>query len=425
MSIEQKIAELLAESKKLQQEEIVEEAIDEKVKPFTFADHEENEKHGAAMDKDISYVKKVPTDHLHALHHAYVSNGTRHDQVKAIRKELQSRGVKTISHRAGQKAFESVYEEVVTPVKGEEEANVKKNNTDQTVEGPEETGISATTDDDNDQSQERTPKGGSTKHADTTSGKSISDAAPVDQSKEIKVNVSEDVDALMNGEELSEDFRAKATTIFEAAVVTRVKEEISKLEEQFDLQLQEQVEEIKEGLIEKVDGYLNYVVEQWMEQNELALESGIKSEIVENFITGMKGLFEQHYIDIPEEKYDVLGDMEETISSLEEKLNEQVETAVALTQELNAIKREQVIAEAANGLADTDVEKFQALAEELTFEDVDSFSTKLQTIRENYFGKKATSGVQSVVTDEPVQITEEKVYSPMISAVLKQLNSVK
>lgn len=318
-----------------------------------------------------------------------------------------------------------IEEEAVAPVKGEEEANVKKNNTDQTVEGPEETGISATTDDDNDQSKERTPKGGNTKHADTTSGKSISDAAPVDQSKEIKVNVSEDVDALMNGEELSEDFRAKATTIFEAAVVTRVKAEVSKLEEQFDLQLQEQVEEIKEGLIEKVDGYLNYVVEQWMEQNELALESGIKSEIVENFISGMKGLFEQHYIDIPEEKYDVLGDMEETISSLEEKLNEQVEAAVALKGELDSMKRSSVIAEAANGLADTDVEKFQALAEELTFEDVDSFSTKLQTIRENYFGKKATSGVQSVVTDEPVQITEEKVYSPMISAVLKQLNSVK
>lgn len=346
MSIEQKIAELLAESRKLQQEEIVEETIDE---------------------------------------------------------------------------------EAVKPVKGEEIADNIKANDDQTVHGAVDTGISATTDDDNDQSNERTPKGGtkSGKRADTTSGIKTDNPQPVDQSKEITVNVSEDVEALMNGEELSEDFRAKATTIFEAAVVTRVKQEVAALEEQFDLQLQEQVEEIKEGLIEKVDGYLNYVVEQWMEQNELALESGIKSEIVENFISGMKGLFEQHYIDIPEEKYDVLGDMEETISSLEEKLNEQVEAAVTLTQELNAIKRESVIAEAANGLADTDVEKFQALAEELTFEDVESFSTKLQTIRENYFGKKATSGVQSVVTDEPVQITEEKVYTPLISAVMQQLNNVK
>ena len=349
MSIEQKIAELLAESKKLQQEEIVEETIDE---------------------------------------------------------------------------------EAVKPVKGEEEANVKKNNTDQTVHGAEDTGISATTDESEDQSKERQPKGGNTKRADTTSGKSITDAQPVDQSKErlpeeYSVDVSEDVAALTNGEDLSEEFKTKAATIFEAAVVTRVKAEVSKLEEQFEVQLEEQVESIKEGLIEKVDGYLNYVVEQWMEQNELALESGIKSEIVENFITGMKGLFEQHYIDIPEEKYDVLGDMEETISSLEEKLNEQVEAAVALKGELDSMKRASVIAEAASGLVDTDVEKFQALAEELTFEDVDSFSTKLQTIRENYFGKKATSGVQSVVTDEPVQITEEKVYTPLISAVMQQLNSVK
>ena len=321
---------------------------------------------------------------------------------------------------------EVVSEEAVAPVKGEEEANVKKNNTDQTVEGAEDCDCEDAEDAKPvDQSQERTPKGGNTKFADTTSGKSISDAAPVDQSKEIKVNVSEDVAALVNGEDLSEEFKTKAATIFEAAVVTRVKAEVSKLEEQFEVQLEEQVESIKEGLIEKVDGYLNYVVEQWMEQNELALESGIKSEIVENFITGMKGLFEQHYIDIPEEKYDVLGDMEETISSLEEKLNEQVEAAVSLKSELDSMKRASVIAEAASGLADTDVEKFEALAEELTFEDVDSFSTKLQTIRENYFGKKATSGVQSVVTDEPVQITEEKVYTPLISAVMQQLNSVK
>lgn len=321
---------------------------------------------------------------------------------------------------------EIIDEEAVAPVKGEEEPNVKKNNTDQTVNGVVDGGVEDAEDASPvDQSKERTPKGGNTKFADTTSGKKTDSASPVDQSKEITVNVSEDVAALVNGEDLSEEFKTKAATIFEAAVVTRVKEEVSKLEEQFELQLEEQVEDIKEGLIEKVDGYLNYVVEQWMEQNELALESGIKSEIVENFISGMKGLFEQHYIDIPEEKYDVLGDMEETIQSLEEKLNEQVEASVGLTQELNSIKREGIIAEAANGLADTDAEKFQALAEELTFEDVDSFSTKLQTIRENYFGKKATSGVQSVVTDEPVQITEEKVYSPLISAVMQQLNSVK
>jgi hypothetical protein len=325
-----------------------------------------------------------------------------------------------------QQVEEELDEEAVAPVKGEEEPNVKKNNTDQTVNGVEDCDVEDAEDAAPvDQSKERTAKSGSTKHADTTSGKSISAAAPVDQSREISVNVSEDVEALVNGEDLSEEFKTKAATIFEAAVVTRIKQEVAKIEEEFELQLEEQVEVIKEGLIEKVDGYLNYIVEQWMEQNELALESGIKSEIVENFITGMKGLFEQHDIDIPEEKYDVLGDMEETISSLEEKLNESVEVAVSLNQELNSIRREIVVAESAKGLADTDVEKFEALAEELTFEDADSFSTKLQTIRENYFGKKATSGVRSVVTDEPVQINEEKVYTPLISAVMQQLNNVK
>ena len=345
MSIEQKIAELLAESKKLQQEEVVEETIEE---------------------------------------------------------------------------------EAITPVKGEEEANVKKNNTDQTVEGAVDAGEEDAEDAAPvDQSKERTPKGGNTKFADTTSGKKTDDAKPVDQSKEITVNVSEDVAALVNGEDLSEEFKTKAATIFEAAVVTRVKAEVSKLEEQFEVQLEEQVESIKEGLIEKVDGYLNYVVEQWMEQNELALESGIKSEIVENFIGRLKEVFVESYIDIPEDKYDVLGEMEQNIQSLEEKLNEQVESAVALKQELDSIKRESTIAEASNGLADTDAEKFKALAEELTFEDSESFSTKLQTIRENYFGKKAAASVAGVVTDEPVQITEETTYTPAMKAYLNVLNSSK
>jgi hypothetical protein len=125
--------------------------------------------------------------------------------------------------------------------------------------------------------------------------------------EELKVDVSEDVAALINGEDLTEEFKTKAATIFEAAVVTRVKAEIAKIEEQFDSKLAEQVEEIKEGIVEQVDGYLNYVVEQWMTDNELALENGIKAEILESFVSGMKGLFEQHYIDMPEEKFDLLG----------------------------------------------------------------------------------------------------------------------
>jgi hypothetical protein len=157
-----------------------------------------------------------------------------------------------------------------------------------------------------------------------------------------------------------------------------------------------------------------------MEQNELALESGIKSEIYENFIGRMREVFVESYIEIPEDKYDVLGEMEENIQSLESKLNESVEQAVTLKQELDGMKRASTIAESAAGLVDTDVEKFTALAEELTFEDQESFTAKLQTIRENYFGKKVTTSIEGVVSNDPVQITEETVVSPVMAAYLKQ-----
>lgn len=247
----------------------------------------------------------------------------------------------------------------------------------------------------------------------------------------IKASVKEDVDALVNGEDLSEEFKAKAATIFEAAVVTRVKQEVARLEEQYDSKLQEEVESIAEGLIEKVDGYLNYVVEQWMSDNELALENGMKNEILESFVMGMKGLFEQHYIDVPEEKFDVLGELQEQLDEVGSKLDEQLEANVALTQEINEMKRAIAISEATDGMVDTDAEKFNALAEELAFEDVDSFKEKLQTIKENYFGKKtSTTIVESVVTDEPVQLTEEakpqgQQISPEMARYLRAFNGVK
>ena len=225
----------------------------------------------------------------------------------------------------------------------------------------------------------------------------------------IKESMKEDLDAMFNGEELSEDFRSKAETIFEAAVVSRIKEEVAKLEESYEEKLVEATEEIAEGLVEKIDGYLGLMVEQWMEQNALALESGMKSDITEGFINGLKNLFEEHYIELPEERFDVLGDMESRVEELEGKLSESVDTQIAYKSELDALKKAQAIAEASDGLTDTEVEKFYALAEEISYEDVDTFGTKLQTIRENYFVSKAKADVESVVTDEPV--AEEKVLS--------------
>lgn len=244
--------------------------------------------------------------------------------------------------------------------------------------------------------------------------------------REITVDVTEDVAALTNGEDLSEEFKTKAATIFEAAVITRVKAEVTKLQEEFDNQLAEQVEEIKEGLVEKVDGYLNYVVEQWIAQNEIALESGMKSEILESFVQGLKGVFEEHYIDVPEEKFDVLGDMQEKLEQLESKLNETVATNVDLTKQINEQKHIASVVEAANGLADTDVEKFKGLAEELSYEDADSFKKKLQTIRENYFTNKSTNTlVESIVTNSPVITEEYKAVDPMMKSYLSVLNSIK
>jgi hypothetical protein len=247
-----------------------------------------------------------------------------------------------------------------------------------------------------------------------------------DQSPVRKGNaVKEDMDALFNGEELTEEFKEKATTIYEAAVTARVKEEVARIEEEFAAKLAEEVAKQTEGIVEQVDGYLGYISEQWMAQNEIALERGIKSELLESFVAGMKSLFEEHYIDVPEEKYDVLGEMEETISDLEAKLNEQVAANVELTKVLAEQKRSDILAAATEGLTDTEVEKFNGLAEELSYEDAESFEKKVQTIRENYFTKKAATIVESVVTDTPVEtLTEEKKVQadPTMNAYLSALN---
>lgn len=247
----------------------------------------------------------------------------------------------------------------------------------------------------------------------------------VAEEKELTVDVSEDVAALVNGEELSEEFKTKAATIFEAAVVTRVKQEIARIEEEYATKLEEEVAKNVEGLVEKVDGYLGYVVEQWIAQNELALEHGMKSEILEGFVSGLKGLFEEHYIDIPEEKFDVLGTMEGKIEDLEAKLNEQLAANVELSKVLGEMKRVEIVKTACEGLTDTEVEKFTGLAEELSYEDAETFQSKVQTIRENYFGTKAQADVESVVTDEPVEmIVEEttKKVDPTMARYLSALN---
>lgn len=222
----------------------------------------------------------------------------------------------------------------------------------------------------------------------------------------LKSKMQEDIDALISGEELTEEFKEKAATIFEAAVLSRVKDATVQLEKEFDSQLSEAVEQSVGVIVEHVDGYLAYIAEQWMKENEIALEVGMKSEILEGFISGLKTLFAEHYIEVPDEKFDVLSSLEEKSKSLESKLNEQMEVNVKLKKTLNEMKRSEIISEIGKGLVDTDADKFKNLVEELSYEDSESFKSKVTTIKENYF-KASPKVVNSVVTDTPVGSSTE------------------
>jgi hypothetical protein len=212
------------------------------------------------------------------------------------------------------------------------------------------------------------------------------------------INVKEDVEALVDGEDLSEEFKEKAATVFEAAVKSRIRSEIERMEESYVVSLDEATSTIKEELSEKVDDYLGYIVEQWMKENELAIERGLKGEIAEDFISGLKQLFEDHYIDVPDEKYDVLEAQAEKISELEEKLNETIDENVEKKKAVESLVRDRAIAEACSDLAETETEKFASLVEDVDFTDVDSFREKLSTLKESYFPK--TGGDGSFIIDD-------------------------
>jgi len=210
------------------------------------------------------------------------------------------------------------------------------------------------------------------------------------------LDVSDDVAALTDGEELSEEFKTKAATIFETAVKSKVRSELEKIQEQNDQLIEEMAESTINDMTEKVDDYLNYVVEQWMEENQLAIERGLKGEIAEDFISGLKNLFEDHYIDVPDEKYDILEANLTRIEELEEKLNKQMDENIQLKKQKGELVKESMISDVANGMTDTETEKFQSLVEDVEFSDEESYKEKLQTVRESYFG----SSTAQVLTEE-------------------------
>ena len=206
--------------------------------------------------------------------------------------------------------------------------------------------------------------------------------------EESDLDIKADVDALVGDSDLSEEFKQKAATIFEAAIKAKVKEESQRLQGEYETKLKEDTETHKAELVEKVDSYLNYVVEEWMQENKIAIERGIKGEIAEDFIGGLKKLFEDHYIDVPDEKYNVLEDQASKIEDLEKKLNEEIQKNVDLNKSNGELKKEEIIKKSSEDLTDVQKEKFNKLAEEVEYSSEEDFVNKVNTIKESYFGAK-------------------------------------
>ena len=271
--------------------------------------------------------------------------------------------------------------------------------------------------------------------AEDLGGASPEDAKPDDDSQAIgkkkkkikismpEINVKEDIDALVEGEELSEEFKTKASTIFEAAVHQKVMEvateKIDELEKEYQTNLQEEIVSFRDELTEKVDGYLNYVVEEWMKENELALDSSLKSELTEEFIGGLKNLFTEHYIEVPDEKVDIVESLYDKVEELEEKLNSQIDDNVQVTSELNEYRKDKILEEVCEDLADTQSEKMKSLVEGVSYEDdKDDFENKVKTIKESYFPNQ-TKQDENVEQESDGSSDGEEVSDPKLNNIME------
>ena len=240
---------------------------------------------------------------------------------------------------------------------------------------------------------------------------------------EEEINIEDDVNALLGGEELTEEFKAKAKTIFEAAINSKISEIRATLEEEYSEKLAEEVAEEKEALTERVDSYLEYVSDEWMEENTLAIEHGLKTELTESFLSGMKSLFEENYVSIPEDKYDVLESMVEKLDDMESKLNEQIEKNIHLNGRLAESVADGILESVSGGLAATQKEKLASLAESVEFESEATYRDKLETLKESYFTSTSTARKTETLTEGEAAAPE--VHSGSMASYLKTLSAFK
>ena len=246
-------------------------------------------------------------------------------------------------------------------------------------------------------------------------------ATKEDEKIDLNSAIEEDVNALLSGEDLSEEFKEKAKVIFEASINAKITDIENQLNEEYATKLSEEVATIKVELTERTDAYLEYVAQEWMEENAIAVEKGIKTEMTESFMEGMKKLFEEHYVTLPEDKYDVLENMVDKLDEMETKLNEQIEKNVALNQRLGESTAQTIFNNVAEGLATSQKEKFQSLAESVEFESEESYRGKIETLKESYFGQKKTTTTASA----PQELKEEAAHvEPATGAMAAYLDAL-
>ena len=238
-----------------------------------------------------------------------------------------------------------------------------------------------------------------------------------------EINIEDDVNALLGGEELTEEFKAKAKTIFEAAINSKISEIRATLEEEYSEKLAEEVAEEKEALTERVDSYLEYVSDEWMEENQLAIEHGLKTELTESFLSGMRSLFEENYVSIPDDKYDVLESMVEKLDDMESKLNEQIEKNIHLNGRLAESVADGILESVSGGLAATQKEKLASLAESVEFESEATYRDKLETLKESYFTSSSTARKTETLTEGEAAAPET--HSGSMASYLKTLSAFK
>jgi hypothetical protein len=255
----------------------------------------------------------------------------------------------------------------------------------------------------------------------------VSEDEVISESEEETMDLTEDINAMFGDEQISEEFRSKVTTIFEARVYDKVSQIKESLEQEYAQMFEEAVDSVKEDLTEKVNDYLSYVVEQWIADNEIAIETGLRAELTEEFIAGLRNLFAEHYIDVPSEKVDLVEELASKVEELESKLNEEMETSIELSKALIESRKIEIVRDVSEGLTATQVEKVKSLAEGVEFSTEEEYTEKLETIRENYFpsGVKKAEEKQLHEQVEDSQENNRVIADPFVNAVTQAISKTK